>query len=281
MKDVAIITDSTAVITDDLLKDYSFLYTLPLQIIFKDDVYYDGDISQEKFFSLVNKYPELPTTSQPLIGTTRDLFEKLLKEYKQIIYITISSNISGTYQTSAAVAKEIEPDRIIVFDSLLTAAVQKRMVIEACEHVKQNKDMESILSTLKDMRYNHHAYLLVDDLKYLKRTGRISEAAASIGSILKIKPIVRFENGTIVIDNKVRTIKKSMSYLLDKLSDLEVKDNTHVLIAHANGLEYGKKMEELINERYPSFTTSISELSPVISVHTGPQSFGVTWVDGY
>ncbi|MFP4456638.1 MAG: DegV family protein [Clostridia bacterium] len=281
MKEVAIVTDSTAVITDDLFNEYPYLYTLPLQIIFKEDVFYDGSLTQDEFFKLVDNYPNLPTTSQPLVGDTQELFEKLLKEYKHIIYITISSNISGTYQTSATTAKDLDPDRIKVFDSLLTATVLKRMVVEACSYVRENKDLESILSTLKDMRNNHQAFLVVDDLKYLNRTGRINGATASIGTILKIKPVVRFDNGAIVMDTKVRTMKKAMVYLLDKLSELEVKDNTHILIAHADGLEYAKEMKELIEERYPSFTTSISELSPVVSVHTGPQSLGVTWVNGY
>jgi len=281
MKDIAIITDSTAVITNDILNNYTFLYTLPLQIIFKEDVYYDGDITQEEFFDFVNKYPDLPTTSQPLVGKTTELFESLLKEYDKLFYITISSKISGTFQTNSAIAKQIDIERITVFDSLLTATVQKRMVLETCKNVSENKSFEDILTTLKNMRENHQAYLIVDDLKYLERTGRISGAVASIGAMLKIKPIVRFDNGSIVQDNKVRTMKKAMHYVLEKIKKLDVKDETHILLTHAKGLDYAKKMEQLINDKYPKLKVSISELSPVVSVHTGPQSLGVTWVNGY
>lgn len=281
MGEIAIVTDSTAVIESGLLEKYPFLYTLPLQIIFKDDIYYDGEISQEKFFNLINIYPELPSTSQPLAGSTRDLFLKLLEKYQTIIYITISSNISGTYQTGAAISNDLDPQRIRVFDSLLTATVQKRMVMEACKYVEHEKSSDDIINCLSDMRNKHHTYLVVDDLKFLERTGRISGAVASVGSVLQIKPIVRFDNGLIVMDTKVRTINKSMDYLLRKLDQLKISDNTHILIAHAKGYEYALKMESLINEKYPNCKTSISELSPVISVHTGPQSMGISWVNGY
>jgi DegV family protein with EDD domain len=281
MKPIAIVTDSTAVITDNILNKYSFLYTLPLQIIFEDDVYNDGDITQEEFFNLIDKYPDLPTTSQPLVGFTIELLEQLLKEYEKVIFITISSKISGTYQTTLAAAKQIDGERITVFDSLLTATVQKKMVMEACKCVENGDDVEKIVTVLSDMRKKHQVYLIVDDLKYLERTGRVNSTVASIGTILKIKPIVRFENGAIVTDSKVRTMKKAMSYMISKLDELKVKDNTHILIAHAKGMDYAKKMEQLIKDEYPTCSVSICELSPVISVHTGPQTLGVSWVNGY
>lgn len=281
MKPIAIVTDSTAVITDNILNKYSFLYTLPLQIIFGDDVYNDGDITQEEFFNLIDKYPDLPTTSQPLVGFTIELLEQLLKEYEKVIFITISSKISGTYQTTLAAAKQIDSERITVFDSLLTATVQKKMVMEACKCVENGDDVEKIVTVLSDMRKKHQVYLIVDDLKYLERTGRVNSTVASIGTILKIKPIVRFENGAIVTDSKVRTMKKAMSYMISKLEELKVKDNTHILIAHAKGMDYAKKMEQLIKDEYPTCSVSICELSPVISVHTGPQTLGVSWVNGY
>jgi DegV family protein with EDD domain len=155
------------------------------------------------------------------------------------------------------------------------------MVMEACKCVENGDNVEKIVTVLSDMRKKHQVYLIVDDLKYLERTGRVNSTVASIGTILKIKPIVRFENGAIVTDSKVRTMKKAMSYMISKLDELKVKDNTHILIAHAKGMDYAKKMEQLIKDEYPTCSVSICELSPVISVHTGPQTLGVSWVNGY
>jgi DegV family protein with EDD domain len=281
MTKIAIITDSTAVVEPEIISKYSFLKILPLQIIFRDKVFHDGDISQRDFFNLVDQAEELPTTSQPSIGKVNELMENLLLDYDEIIYITLSSKISGTFQTGFITANEVSADKIKVVDTLMTSTVQKRMVCKACDMVEKGKTVAQILECMEDMKKDHHAYLIVDDLNHLQRTGRVSGVAASLGTMLKIKPILRFDSGEIILDEKVRTMKKAMSYVMQVIEEKELKSNTHISLCHAKGEDYVLQMQELINQKYPEFETSISEMSPVISVHTGPKSIAIAWVNGY
>lgn len=280
MKKIAIVTDSTAVINNDYITENSNLYVLPLHIIFtQDEVYQDGiDISPMEFFQKLETVSCLPTTSQPSVGEAMELFEELLKDYDEIIYITISSKISGTFSTGQAVARLLSNHKVEIFDSLNTSVIQKYYVEEAVRLTKLGKSSESILKHLEKIRSQSEIYLVVDDLRHLGRTGRLNNMGAIIGSLLKIKPILHFEHGFINLNSKVRTLRKAYSEAIKKLLNDEIDGHTKVMIAHANGLDNAIHVQKLINHYLPDIDIEICELSPVISVHTGPNSVGVAWV---
>ena len=276
---IAIVTDSTAVIEKDLLNKHNNLYTVPLQIIIGNNTYNDGiDLTQEEFFNLMAKTEKLPTTSQPLVGELSKLFEDILKNYDHIIYITISSGISGTYQTGELVRSMVARDKITIFDTLSTSVVQRQMVIEALCLAKKDKDIKDIIQHLELIRNNSEILLVVGDLKHLHRTGRISLAAAFIGTVLKIKPLLHFIDGKILVKQKVRTIKKSHAKIIEILKDEQLCENSVIMLAHASAEDYVKKLQDEIKLIYPKHEIIVSELSPVISVHTGPRTVGLAWV---
>lgn len=280
MRKVAIVTDSTAVMGDELIQQEQNLYTVPLQILFGDEeVYRDGiDISSTEFFTKLGKSSSLPTTSQPSVGAVLDLFEKLIKDYDEIIYITISSNISGTYNTGLLAAKQLEDKKIEVFDSLHTSVIQKMYVLEALREANKGHHVDHIIKRLKKMRDKSEIYLVVDDLHHLGRTGRVNNMGAIVGQLLKIKPILTFEDGYINLRKKVRTLKKAYLEVLSILGSKELDESSRIMIAHANGVENAQRVKEAIELLHPNKTIEISELSPVISVHTGPNTVGVAWV---
>lgn len=280
MKKVAIVTDSTAVMGSELEKNEQHLYTVPLQILFGDDeVYRDGiDLSSDMFFKKISNASVLPTTSQPSVGAVLELFEKLIETYDEILYITISSNISGTYNTGLLAAKQIEGKKVEVFDSLHTSVIQKMYVLEALEEVKKGYHVDHIVRKLKKMRSKSEIFLIVDDLHHLGRTGRVNNMGAIVGQLLKIKPILTFENGYINLRKKVRTLKKAYLEVMSILDSQELKESSRIMIAHANGMENALKVKEAIEIIYPDKEIEISELSPVISVHTGPNTVGVAWI---
>lgn len=276
---IAIVTDSTAVIEKNLLNKHNNLYTIPLQIIIGNNTYNDGiDLTQEEFFSLMHETEQLPTTSQPLVGELSKLFEDILIDYDHIIYITISSGISGTYQTGELVRSMVAKDKITIFDTLSTSVVQRQMVIEALCLAKKAKDVKDIIKHLEFIRDNSEILLVVGDLKHLHRTGRISLAAASIGTVLKIKPLLHFIDGKIVVKQKVRTIKKSHAKIIEILKSEQLCENSVIMLAHASAEDYVKKLQDEIKLIYPTHQIIVSELSPVISVHTGPRTVGLAWV---
>ena len=276
---IAIVTDSTAVIKKHDLNKFDNLYTIPLQILMGEDVYKDGiDLSSSEFFELVRRYKTLPTTSQPSIGDVLVLFEELKTKYDQIIYLTISSKISGTYSTGMLAKNQLDDDNVYVFDSLNTSVVLEMLSLKACELVLEGYNAIEIVKYLEKMRDNSAIYLVVDDLKHLGRTGRVNNVSAVVGALLKIKPILRFEDGVINLHKKIRTIAKAHSEVFELLSKEEIGSASCISIAHADGYEYAVKMRERILSIYPDKDIIINELSPVISVHTGPKSLGVGWI---
>ncbi|WMJ80827.1 DegV family protein [Clostridium sp. MB40-C1] len=279
MDKIAVVVDSTAVINTELFESNNNLYSLPLHLIIDGKSFRDGlDITPSEFCFKMNEALHLPTTSQPPVGDVFKLLEELLQQYDYIIYITISSKLSGTFQTGMLVKNELSKDRIIVFDSTFTSTIQKQMAIKALELIKMGSSIENIIKNLEYIRSNSKIYLVVDDLKHLHRTGRISLYASSFGSLMNIKPILSFEKGEILVKNKVRTMNKIYNNLIELITNAKLSSNSKIIIAHANGYDYALKLKEKVLEVYPEHIIDIEELSPVISVHTGEKSFGISWI---
>ncbi|WP_252229912.1 DegV family protein [Clostridium sp. ZBS15] len=279
MNKIAVVVDSTAVIDKKLFENNNNLYSLPLQLIIDDNSFKDGiDITPSEFCSKMNECIHLPTTSQPSIGDVFKLFEEIVDKYDYIIYITISSKLSGTFQTGIVAKNQISNDKIIVFDSLYTSTIQKQMTITTLELIKNGSSIEDIFKNLEYIRANSKIYLVVDNLSHLHRTGRISLSAASFGKLLNIKPILSFEEGKIVLKNKVRTMNKVYNNLIELIKNENLTLNSKIIIAHADGYDSALKLKEKVLEVYPKHTILIEELSPVISVHTGARSFGISWI---
>lgn len=279
MNKIAVVVDSTAVIDKELFKCNDNLYSLPLHLIMDGNSFRDGiDITPSQFCSKMNECLSLPTTSQPTVGDVFTLFEKIIDKYDHIIYITISSRLSGTFQTGMLVRSQISEDKIIVFDSLFTSTIQKHMAVSTLELIKSGSSIESIIENLEYIRSNARIYLVVDDLLHLRRTGRISLSASSFGTLLKIKPILAFEKGEILLKSKVRTMKKVYNHLVELIESTKLTSYSKIIIAHANAYDSAIKLKEKVLEIYPEHVVTIEELSPVISVHTGEKSFGLSWI---
>ncbi|MGN2338331.1 DegV family protein [Clostridium cagae] len=279
MHKIAVVVDSTAVIDKKLFENNDNLYSLPLQLIIDDNSFNDGiDITPSEFCTKMNECANLPTTSQPSVGDVFELFEELVDKYDHVIYITISSKLSGTFQTGMLAKNQVSNDKIIVFDSLFTSTIQKQMAITTLELIKNGSSINDILKNLEYIRSNSKIYLVVDDLSHLRRTGRISLSAASFGKLLNIKPILSFEEGQIVLKNKVRTMNKVYNNLIELIKNENLTENSKIIIAHADGYDSALKLKEKVLELYPKHTILIEELSPVISVHTGARSFGISWI---
>lgn len=276
---VAVVTDSTAVMSKDIQDKYDNLFIVPLQILIGDEVYEDGiDMTQDEFFKHIEETDVIPSTSQPSVGKVLDLFEELKETYDQILYITISSKISGTYSTGRLAANQVEDANIQVFDSLHTSVIQHIYVEEALKMVEDGNNIDEIIEQLSTHRTNSQIYLVVDDLKHLGRTGRVNNLSAVVGALLKIKPILHFEEGFINLFKKIRTITRAQLEVIEMMRTMDLDENSIIMIAHAKGLKTALKVQRTLEEIYPNHTIKISELSPVISVHTGPNTVGIGWV---
>lgn len=204
----AVVTDSTAYIPKDLRDRYN-IYMIPLNVIFGETSYREEiDMSWKDYYKEVKAHENLPTTSQPAYGELISLYEKLGETYDAVISIHLSSGISGTFNSAVSARGMLEGIKVYPFDSEISCTAQGFYAIEAAEMAEKGAAPEEIIRHLDHMKISMRAYFMVDDLSHLQRGGRLSGAQAFVGSLLKVKPILHFENKLIVPYEKIRTRKK-------------------------------------------------------------------------
>ncbi|QVY61221.1 DegV family protein [Cytobacillus gottheilii] len=274
----AVVTDSTAYIPLEIREKLN-IHMIPLSVIFGNETYQEEvEITADGFYEEV-KTKELPTTSQPPVGEFMELFEKLSKEYDEVVSIHLSSGISGTFQGAVSAGSLVEDIKVLPFDSEISCMVQGFYVLEAAEMAAAGKNAAEIMERLEEMRKTLKAYFMVDDLSHLQRGGRLSSAQALIGSLLQVKPLLHFENKLIVPFEKIRTRKKAMKRIVELLGEAVKGGEPHrAVIIHANREQEAFDWKAELEEQYPHVEFVISYFGPVIGTHLGEGSMGLGWV---
>jgi len=276
---VAIISDSTGCLTDELLKEHN-IFTSYITIVFGTDSYQEfKEISPSKFLELMETQEELPSTSQPAMGSTIGLYERVLAEgYDEIIHITISSGLSGTYQAARSAAEAVAADKIHVFDSKTVIFPQGALALAAAKLAKEGKSREEIISRLKELQPTGHIFGAVKSLDNLKKGGRLSNLEAYFGSLLQVKPIITMtEAGKLEAVAKIRTFKKALTHLIDAIKEADLDEDDEIAVLHMENLEDAAKVKQAIADLYPNHTIHMAPLSLAIAVHIGQGAVGVTW----
>lgn len=274
----AVVTDSTAYLSKAEEQQYN-IHVVPLSVIFDKETYAEGvDIDVATFYDKVREAKELPKTSQPPIGEFVSLFEKLAKDYDEIVTVHLSSGISGTYQGAVQAGEIVEGVDVYGFDSEIACAVQGFYVIEAAKMAQQGASAKEIITKLDEMKQEMRAYFMVDDLSHLQRGGRLSAASALIGGLLQVKPILHFQNKVIVPFEKIRTRKRALKRVEELLGeDVVVHPNIEAAVIHANCEAEGQEWLETLQAKYPSVHFKLSYFGPVIGTHLGEGSLGLGW----
>ena len=216
MTQIKIITDSTAFLDKEVLEKYD-IEVVTLYVNFADETIVDGTIDSATFFHKLRNSSEIPSTSQPSPGDFVQVFERLIKEGKEIISILISSGISGTVESAKTAAKMVDPSRISVVDSLSTSGCLAFLVSAAAQAAQEGKNREEIVALLEDLKSRQQILFVPESLQYLKKGGRIGGAQALLGTLLQIKPVLFFSEGKIEVYDKVRTMKKALERLVNEL----------------------------------------------------------------
>lgn len=276
----AILTDSTAYINEKI-KNHPDLYIIPIPVIVDGKIYNEGvDIEMGNYYDVLNNSKEFPTTSQPSIGEVLELFSKLAeKGYEQVVCIHLSSGISGFVNNLTAMAPGIDDLKVHTFDSKITSMPMGYMVSTALEMIEVDEPAEVILEKLAQIREHTEAFLVVDDLNILVRGGRLKNGAALIGSLLKIKPILKFDDGSIVLSEKIRSTKKALSRVEDLMSKRhkKTKEELKYFIIHANSLGIAELEKKEMEEKFPGIEIEIGEIGPVIGTHIGENAVVFAW----
>lgn len=279
MKKVAVVTDSNAGIRQKEAKELG-IFVLPMPFTIDDQTYYeDINLTNEEFFEKQLNGAEI-FTSQPVVGNVKELWDQILKDYDEIVHIPMSSGLSGSCQTAMMLAQEYD-NRVFVVDSQRISVTQKYDVIDAKRLADQGKSGQEISDILTENKLNASIYITVNTLDYLKKGGRITPAAALLGGMLKIKPILQIQGEKLDSFAKTRTMARGTKIMKEAITK-DIKErfgddyhNVHICVAYtydeAPALELKKELEEL----YPGKNIICDPLSLSVSCHIGPHSLAI------
>jgi DegV family protein with EDD domain len=283
MSKVAVITDSTAYIPDNLVKSLS-ITVAPQVLIWGEETFRDGvDIMPDEFYRRLKTAKVMPTTSQVSIGDMKTEFETLLENGYDVLGIFISSKLSGTIQ-SATQARELLPkaaDRISIVDSDSTAMAMGFHVLTAARAAQAGASLAECRKMAEESRAHTGVYFVVDTLEFLRRGGRIGGAQALLGSALNIKPILELRNGRIESIEKVRTKGKAIERMIDLVVH-HIGDRKPVRLAtlHANAETEAREALTKASLQIQPVETIFASVSPVIGTHAGPGTIGLAFMAG-
>lgn len=284
MPRTAIMADSNCGIMPAEEADYG-IHILPMPIIIDGKTYFEGiDITMEGFYQKQTSGSVI-TTSQPSPGDVTDMWDRLLKTYDEIVFIPMSSGLSNTCQTALLLADD-EPykDRIFVVDNHRISVTQALAVLDAKTLADEGKTAREIKDILEKEAMDATIYIAVDTLEYLKKGGRITSAAAALGTILKIKPVLTIQGGKLDSFAKARGMRSAFRVMLDALaSDISsrlshLREQRQLKIGLANTMMEEEKLEQFKNElqsAFPDLELVYFPLTMSIGTHVGPGGLGI------
>ena len=258
---------------------------VPIPFILNGKTYREGvDITTEEFYDQLKTASTFPSTSQPSIGEMMELYQKLADDgYDAAISIHLTKTISGFLNNITQLAEQMKDTiKIVPFDSGITVKLMGYLAIEASRLAKQGADVDEIIKKLTELRDTFHDVFVVDDLQNLVRGGRLSNASAFVGSILRIKPLLSFDNPNHDIEafEKVRSMKKAKARCEQLFNEsIEKLDYpVRAIVFHANAREAGEKWMTKLQEEHPDIKFELSYFGPVIGVHLGQGALALAWL---
>ena len=280
MNKVAIMTDSNSGITQEQSKQLG-VFVLPMPFMINEYTYFeDIDLTQTDFYTHLSNDAEV-VTSQPSPESVMEMWDRLLNEYDEVVHIPMSSGLSGSCQTAVMLAKQYE-GKVQVVNNQRISVTQRQASLDALALAKKGKKAAEIKEILEADKMNTSIYIMLDTLYYLKKGGRITPAAAALGSILKIKPVLQIHGEKLDAFAKARTVVQGKSIMVNAIKkDMEVmlggadKDNIWLQVAHTQNEAAAKTFKHDLQEVFPGFDIHIDPLSLSVACHIGPGSLAV------
>lgn len=281
---VAIMTDSNSGITQKEAKELG-IFVLPMPFTIDGQEYEeDINLTQDEFYEKLMNDADI-FTSQPAAGEVTKLFNKILKDYDEIVHIPMSSGLSGSCQTALMLAEDDDyKGKVYVVDSQRISVTQKWDVLDALELSKQGKSAKEIYDILMENKMNATIYITVNTLDYLKKGGRITPAAAALGGLLKIKPILTIQGEKLDSFQKTRTMAKASKIMLESAikdikeridPDHEDMSGARIMIAYTYDRDQALEFKAMVQEAFPNHEIICDPLSLSVSCHIGPHSLAI------
>ena len=280
---VAILTDTNSGITIKKAEEMG-IHLILMPILIDGKVYLEEkDISKEEFFAKLTSDADV-TTSQPSPGDIIDMFDELLKDYDEVVYIPMSSGLSGTCQTATMLAEDYD-GKVHVVDNQRISVTMSQSVTDALHLRDEGKTGAEIKAYLEADALNAPIFIMVDTLKYLKKGGRVTAAGAAIGEVLNIKPVLKIDGGKLDAFAKVRGAKQANKTMLNALqNEMEHRlkgKNVVIAGAYSGDIGLGHELENILHDQFPGMDIYIDALPMSICTHVGPGAVGMAVINCY
>lgn len=275
---IAIVTDSNSGITQQQAKELG-IFVLPMPFLINEQVFFeDIDFSQAEFYERLQN-EDMISTSQPAIGDILDLWDHILETYDAIVHIPMSSGLSGSCATATALAQDYD-GRVQVVDNQRISATMRQSVMDALQLIDAGKSPSEIKKILEEVKFESSIYIMLDTLKYLKKGGRITPAAAAIATVLRIKPVLQIQGEKLDAFAKARNEKLAHQIMIEALQkDIETRfggmEQVRVYVAHTNKESAAQEFANMIQQKLGVQVTFCDPLSLSIACHTGPGALGI------
>lgn len=283
MSKIAIVTDSNSGITPAQAKELG-VYVIPMPFMIDGDTFFeDINLTKAEFYQKMSEDAEI-STSQPSPEDVLKFWDSLLEEYDELVHIPMSSGLSGSCSTAYSLAAEYD-GRVAVVNNQRISVTQRQSVLDALKLAELGKSAAEIRDILEADKANSTIYITLDTLYYLKKGGRITPAAAALGTLLRLKPVLTIQGEKLDAYSKARTIKQGKETMLAAIkNDIEARfggiteeDNIFLSVAHTNNPEAAELFKQEVQAMFPQFKdVYVDELSLSVACHIGPGSIAVT-----
>lgn len=269
---IKILVDSASDLSLEQSKTNDFLF-IPLNIQLENKEYQDGiDIEKDDYFELLTNTTNFPKTSQPSPQKFLEIFEQVKKDQDTLIYLAISSKLSGTYQ-SANIAKDLcEYENIHIIDTLSAAAGITLLAMITKQYIEKGMQVEEIVSKIENLKNKVTIFATLKTLEYLQRGGRISKTVATVGNLARVKPIITLSQGEVNMLDKSIGMKKSFDKMLEHIKKTPIDKDYPIYSIFSYGVDNCEKFESMIeiDERY--------QIGATIGSHIGPGAYGIIYI---
>ena len=280
MSKVSVLTDSNSGITQVDAKELG-VYVIPMPFFINNETYYeDIDLTQEQFYEKLVDGVDI-STSMPMVGSVTDTWDKLLQEYDEIVYVPMSSGLSSSCETAYMLSQDYD-GKVQVVNNQRISVTQRQSVMDAKELAENGKSAAEIKEILEQHKMESSIYIMVDTLSYLKKGGRITPAAAALGTLLRLKPVLQIQGERLDAFAKARTVKQAKSIMIEAMKKdfkerFESEDGSkmHLEMAYTHDLAQAEQFKKEVQEAFPNNEIIMQPLSLSVSCHIGPGAIAI------
>ena len=279
----AIVTDTNSGMKPEDAEEHG-IYLLPMPVIIDDKDYLEYvNLTHEEFYQKMLAGSDIHT-SQPAAGNVMDLWRDLLKEYDEIVHIPMSSGLSGSCQSAMMYAEEFD-GKVQVVNNQRISVTQRQSALDAKAMADQGADAVTIKKRLEETKFDSHIYIMVDTLKYLKKGGRVTPAAAAVASVLQLKPVLQIQGEKLDAFAKVRGVRAAKRTIIKAVMDGVENEfggfhpchpDAWIGMAYTHDLEAANTFKSEVETAFPGYPVHMDELPLSIATHIGPGSLAAT-----